>query len=128
MLTRKTPLASGTSQLARTAKPRAKSNKPKRTEFNPTKEVMFVSETLRAFARGRDCQMRSEWCTNGPAVLCHSRRRATAGMGQKPHDFWGYHGCDGCHRHEDKIEDRELYDAIRRTQWLVYAHFGTLTP
>lgn len=94
------------------------------------KVPMLVSKPLRDFAKGQPCQMMSEWC-NGNAetvVLCHSRRRATAGMSQKPHDFWGYHGCSGCHANEHKLEDRELYDAIRRTQYAVYAHFGTLTP
>ena len=94
------------------------------------KTDMFVSKVLRGFARGRECQMRSEWCNGNSetVVLCHSRRRATAGMSQKPHDFWGYHGCSGCHAQEHLLEDRELYDAIRRTQWAVFEHFGTLTP
>lgn len=94
------------------------------------KQCMFVSKALRNFANGQPCQMMSEWC-NGDSetvVLCHSRRRAGAGMGQKPHDFWGYHGCSGCHAHEDRLEDRELMDAIRRTQYAVFSHFGTVTP
>lgn len=90
----------------------------------------FVSKKVRDFAKGRDCTMLSEWC-NGDAetsVWCHSRRRATAGMSEKPHDFWGYIGCSGCHAHEQWLEDHELYDAIRRSQWLLFEHFGTLTP
>lgn len=94
------------------------------------KTPMLVSKKLRDFAKGQECQMLSEWCNGNPetVVLCHSRRRTGPGMAQKPHDFWGYHGCSDCHANEDKIEDRELYDAIRRTQWAVFAHFGTLTP
>ena len=94
------------------------------------KEAMFVSKKLRDFAEGRECQMKSEWCNGDPetVVLCHSRRRSGAGMAQKPHDFWGYHGCSSCHAHEAEIEDRELYDAIRRTQWAVFEHFMSLTP
>ena len=90
----------------------------------------FVSKALRNFAKGQECTLKSEWCNNNPetVVLCHARRRAGAGMASKPHDFWGYHGCSGCHAEEDKMEDRELYDAIRRTQWIVYEHFGSLTP
>jgi hypothetical protein len=94
------------------------------------KVQMFVSPKLRKFADGKECQMKSEWC-NGDretVVLCHSRRRTGTGMAQKPHDFWSYHGCADCHANEDKIEDRELYDAIRRTQWAVFEEFGTLTP
>lgn len=94
------------------------------------KQCMFVSKVLRNFAEGQPCQMMSEWC-NGDSetvVLCHVRRRAGAGMGQKPHDFWGYHGCSACHAHEDRLEDRELMDAIRRTQYAVFSHFGTVTP
>ena len=94
------------------------------------KTQMFVSKALRNFARGQSCQMMSDWCNGDPetVVLCHVRRRAGSGMAQKPHDFWAYHGCSGCHANEDKIEDRELLDAIRRTQYAVYAHLHTLTP
>ncbi len=94
------------------------------------KTKMFVSQPLRDFAEGKECQMKSEWCVFDWAtvVLCHSRRRSGTGANQKPHDFWGYHGCFGCHANEHLIEDREILDAIRRTQWAVYEHFGTLTP
>lgn len=94
------------------------------------KVPMFVSKKLRDFAEGQECQMKSEWCNGDPStvVLCHSRRRAGAGTAQKPHDFWGYHGCSTCHAMEADVEDRELYDAIRRTQYLVFAEFGTMTP
>lgn len=99
---------------------------------NPVRQKtpMFVSKKLRRFAEGKECQMKSEWCegTSETVVLCHSRRRTETGTGHKPHDFWGYHGCASCHRNEDRIEDRELYDAIRRTQWAVFEHFGSLTP
>lgn len=94
------------------------------------KTRMFFSQELRDFAKGQECQMKSEWCCGDgeTVVLCHSRRRAGAGTAQKPHDWWGYHGCHTCHAHEAEIEDRELMDAIRRTQYLVFAHFGSLTP
>ena len=96
--------------------------------FEKTKP--FVSKILRDFASWQECTMKSEWCNNNPetVVLCHSRRRAGAGMGQKPHDFWGYHGCSDCHAHEHELEDRELLDAIRRTQYRVFDRFRTLTP
>jgi hypothetical protein len=91
---------------------------------------MFVSEKLRKFAKGQPCQMQGEWCNgnNETTVLCHSRRGAGAGMNQKPHDWWGYHGCSDCHAHEHKAYDRELMGAIYRTQTAVFEHFGTLTP
>ena len=94
------------------------------------KNPSFVSKVVRSFAKGQDCKMMSEWCNGNPetVVLCHSRRRAGFGMGHKPHDFWAYHGCSDCHANEDKIEDRELMDAIMRTQFAVFSHFGTLTP
>jgi hypothetical protein len=94
------------------------------------KVEMFVSDDLRKFARGKECQMKSPFCNGDPetVVLCHSRRRAGSGTAQKPHDFWSYHGCADCHANEHKLPDAFLYDAIRRTQWAVYAHFGTLTP
>lgn len=94
------------------------------------KVPMFKSKKLRLFANGQPCQMMSVFCNGNPetTVLCHSRRRTGTGTAQKPHDFWAYHGCSDCHANEDKIEDRELFDAVRRTQWIVYAHFGSLTP
>lgn len=94
------------------------------------KVEMFVSEDLRKFARGKECQMKSEWCCGDweTTSLCHSRRKTGAGKAQKPHDFWGYHGCAGCHANEHKVSLGELYGAIWRTQCAVYAHFGTLTP
>lgn len=90
----------------------------------------FVSEDLRKFARGKQCTMMSAWCNKDPStvVLCHARKFARAGMAEKPHDFWGYHGCSECHAHEHEIPIDMLYNAIRRTQWAVYQHFGTLTP
>ncbi len=94
------------------------------------KTPSFVSKKLREFAKGKPCAMMSEWCNGNPetVVLCHSRRRTGSGMAQKPPDWWAYHGCSDCHAHEAEVEDRELYDAIRRTQWSVFAEFGTLTP
>lgn len=90
----------------------------------------YVSQKLRDFANGQPCQMRSEWCSGDSetTVLCHSRRLAGAGMGQKPPDWWGYHGCSACHANEERLEFRELYTAIMRTQNAVFAHFSTLTP
>lgn len=90
----------------------------------------FVSKKLRNFARGQECTVQSAWCNRNPetTVLCHSRRRAGAGMGQKPHDFWAYHGCSDCHANEAELTYEQLYAAILRTQYRVYAEFGTLTP
>lgn len=94
------------------------------------KTPSLKSPVLRRFAEGQECQMRSEWCNGDPAtvVLCHSRRGTGTGMAQKPHDFWGYHGCSGCHANEHRLEYKELYLAIWRTQRVVFEHFGTLTP
>jgi hypothetical protein len=91
---------------------------------------MFVSEKLRKFAKGQPCQMQGPWCNgdNETTVLCHVRRGAGAGANQKPHDFWAYHGCSDCHAREDCQHYDDLLDAIRRTQYAVFEHFGTLTP
>lgn len=94
------------------------------------KEPPFVSQALRQFAKGKPCQMRGPHC-NGrdeTTVLCHSRRGSRAGTAEKPHDFWGYHGCSDCHANEAKASNFDLMVAIARTQSAVYAHFGTLTP
>lgn len=94
------------------------------------KNPPFESADLRRFAEGKPCQMRSEFCNHDPAtvVLCHSRRGAGAGMGEKPDDWWAYHGCHGCHSNEHRAPSLDLMLAIYRTQRAVYAHFGTLTP
>ena len=90
----------------------------------------FKSQKLRDFAKGKECQAKSEWCNGDTStvVLCHSRRGTGTGTAEKPHDFWGYHGCARCHAHEEWLEYHELYNAICRTQWVVFQHFGTLTP
>ena len=94
------------------------------------KEPPFVSRDLRKFAKGKECQLKGPLCNGDTAttVLCHSRRVSGAGMSEKPHDFWGYHGCSACHYWEHMADFEMIYQAIRRTQYAVYAHFGTLTP
>tara|TARA_R110000782_G_scaffold135142_1_gene227552 strand:+ start:941 stop:1333 length:393 start_codon:yes stop_codon:yes gene_type:complete len=91
---------------------------------------MFVSKALRDFAEGQPCQMQGPWCNgdNETTVLCHVRRGAGAGANQKPHDWWAYHGCSDCHAREENLGDRDLFDAIRRTQYAVFEHFSSLTP
>jgi hypothetical protein len=115
-----TPPKAPRKQMKRTSKPK--------DVCEPGK--MFVSEKLRKFARGKECQVKSEWCNgdNATTVLGHFRRRAGSGANQKPHDFWGYHICNGCHENEDKIDVRLLLDATRRTQYAVFKHFASLTP
>jgi hypothetical protein len=91
----------------------------------------FVSVDLRKSAQGSQCQMRSEWRNHDPCtvVLCHAFGASPhAGMAPKPHDFWAYHGCSECHRLVSKLTTAQLDGAIRRTQYAVYAHYGTLTP
>jgi hypothetical protein len=115
-----TPLKAPRKQMKRTSKPK--------DVCEPGK--MFVSSPLRNFARGKECQVKSQWCNgdNATTVLGHFRRRAGAGANQKPHDFWAYHICNGCHENEHKIDDVLLLDATHRTQDAVFKHFGTLTP
>lgn len=55
---------------------------------------------LREFARGRECLIRIPGYCNWRSetvVLCHRRGFGTAGMGQKPCDLNGAHGCSSCH-------------------------------
>jgi hypothetical protein len=93
------------------------------------KQTMYVSKKLRDFAKGKTCTMQSAWCNRNPetTVLCHARRGSGAGMAQKPHDFWAYHGCSDCHAAEEYMSDGDLMQAIRRTQYRIHAEFGTLT-
>lgn len=104
--------------------------KKARSKTRPSEDGPFVSDDLRKFARGKPCQMRGPYCNGDPetTVLCHDRRGAGAGMGQKPHDTWAYHGCSACHAHEAEASDADLKHAVRRTQDAVLKHFGTLTP
>lgn len=51
-------------------------------------------------ARDRDCQIRLPGVCNGDStttVLAHYRLSGTCGMGIKPNDFQGAHGCSACH-------------------------------
>jgi hypothetical protein len=115
-----TPPKAPRKQMKRTSKPK--------DVCEPGK--MFVSKALRAFAEGQPCQMQGPWCNgdNETTVLCHVRRGAGAGANQKPHDFQAYHGCSKCHALEEYMNDGDLMHAIRRTQYAVFEHFGTLTP
>jgi hypothetical protein len=69
-------------------------------------------------------------CNRNPetTVLCHIRMFGHAGVSEKPHDFFGYHGCSDCHRHEKEAGYDDLLRALMTTQARVYAHFGTLNP
>lgn len=60
---------------------------------------MKLPADLRKFARGQDCQLRFPGCRNDreTVCLCHVRRANVAGMGQKPPDLCGVHGCGHCH-------------------------------
>lgn len=59
----------------------------------------LVSKRIRDFARGQTCTLRLPGCDGGgeTTVHCHIRRFGWAGVGQKPHDFLGVHGCVSCH-------------------------------
>lgn len=55
---------------------------------------------LRDFARGQECTIRVPgYCNHDPetTVLCHDRSAGVAGVGQKPSDLNGAHGCSACH-------------------------------
>lgn len=90
----------------------------------------FVSKTLRDFARGQDCTLNLEGsrCDPETVVLCHIRAFGIAGMAQKPHDFFAYHGCAECHAREKDAGWDELFRAMIKTQSRVYEQFGGLTP
>ena len=77
---------------------------------------------LREFARGQDCLIRIPGvCRHDPetTVLCHDRGAGTAGMGQKPCDFVGAHGCDACHA---VVDGRARCDFTRQEIELMFAH------
>jgi len=55
---------------------------------------------LRDFARGQPCTIRIPGVCNfdeSTTVLCHDRSAGVAGIGQKPCDLNGAHGCSACH-------------------------------
>lgn len=96
--------------------------------YQPVKP--FKSDTLRRFAKGRTCALAMPWCTHDTetTVLCHVRFYGSAGMAQKPHDFFAFHGCSECHRREKDAGWDDILRAMMETQRRVYAEFGTLTP
>ena len=59
-----------------------------------------MTEILREAAKGRDCQVRSEYCNHNPetTVLAHWNG---AGMGLKHHDLLGAWACSDCHNYVD---------------------------
>ena len=87
------------------------------------KSPSFVSQRFRDFARGQECALRMPWCLGGTetVVLCHMRFFGNAGIGQKPHDFHGYHGCAECHRREREAGFDDLLRALMETQSRLYA-------
>lgn len=93
-LIRRTPLACGTSQLARTGKPRPMSQKKAPA---PT--------PLRNSARGETCTLRLDGCDGGTetTVLAHLRHFGWAGTGHKPPDYLAVFACHRCH---DAIDGR----------------------
>lgn len=85
------------------------------------KRPPFRSQKLRDFAKGQTCTLRMPWCNHDPetVVFCHKREPGT-GIGTKPHDWWGYHGCSECHRREDEAGDDDIRRAIFETLERVY--------
>ena len=78
----------------------------------------MANKAIRDFARGQQCAMNLPGCDGGgeTTVHCHVRRFGYAGLGQKPHDFWGYHGCANCHANEHMAGDDDFLRAISITQ------------
>lgn len=76
---------------------------------------------LRDFARGQSCTIRIPGhCTFDEltTVLCHDRSAGVAGMGQKPCDFNGAHGCSACH---DVVDGRKRTDYTREEVRAMFA-------
>ena len=67
---------------------------------------------LRKLAEGKPCQIRVPGiCNFNPetTVLCHNRRAAVAGYGQKPPDLCGAWGCSDCHNVTGGAVTTDLY-------------------
>ena len=77
-----------------------------------------VSKAIRDFARGQECALQMPWCTRDPetVVHCHVRMSGIVGIGQKPPDFMGYHGCAECHRREKEAGNDDILRALLITQ------------
>lgn len=87
--------------------------------FKPRKCVFPV---IRNFARGQTCTLRMPWCNNDQATVvhCHIRQKGFNGIGQKPLDIFGYHGCSECHRREGEAGFDDLLRAMKETQTRLY--------
>ena len=62
------------------------------------------SKVIRRFAKGQECTLRIPGiCNRNPetTVHCHIRLPGFAGIGSKPDDWLGYHGCSNCHAFEE---------------------------
>lgn len=82
------------------------------------KPVRIQSKALTDSARGQVCALR--WnCSSTGTVFCHVR--IYAGQGTKPPDFFGYYGCQSCHREEERgaVPAQEIMRAIMETQTLM---------
>ena len=86
------------------------------------KNKQCKSSKIREFARGQSCTLRMPWCNgmDDTTVLCHIRRKGFNGVGQKPLDFFGFHGCSDCHRREEEAEDGDVLRAMMETQTRLY--------
>lgn len=80
---------------------------------------------LRAYARGKPCQIRSPICNGNSdtVVLAHVRQIGVSGMGLKAPDLLGAWACSDCHRYVDQLThggraDRDLMmlKGVMRTQ------------
>lgn len=81
-----------------------------------------VSKAIRKFARNQTCALRMPWCNGDPetTVHCHIRRAGFNGIGMKPLDIFGWHGCSECHRRENEASDGDILRAMMETQTRLY--------
>jgi hypothetical protein len=63
---------------------------------------------LRRAAIGRECQIRLDGCMTRPCCLCHFRLIGISGMGLKPPDLIGAHGCASCHYKVDHADRDDI--------------------
>lgn len=87
--------------------------------FNPQpKGKRIVSKPLRDAAKGQSCTLRMPWCNGNDetTVHCHVRAFGLSGIGHKPQDIHGYHGCSECHRRELDAGFEDILRAVFLTQ------------
>lgn len=74
------------------------------------------------------CTLREPGCLGSPCVFCHVRNKRALGH-NKPHDTFGFYGCNHCHPIQEarRADWRHVCEAIYESQALMLQHGALMT-